>query len=72
MHYGGDCVKFKTDRGAQNFRIDPFREAVRNRSIRKAAPIDFLQRRVPKFSRFGDYKERDAVVHTRNFDGAGR
>ncbi len=72
-HYGSDHVKFKTDRRARGISDRSIREAVRHRSIRKAAPISFFAApHAEILEQIGEYKQRDATVRTRDFDGAGR
>ncbi len=55
------------------FQDRSIREAVRHRSIRKAAPIDpFAAPRAEILDRFEGYKQRNAAIRTRGFDGTGR
>ena len=66
------ALNLKTDRRARNFRIDLFAEPRIIDLFAEPCPWIFSQRRVPKFSTFGEYKQRNATVRTRGFDGAGR
>lgn len=72
-HYGSDHVKFKTDRRARGISDRSIRKAVHHRSIRKAASIGFFAApHAEILKQIGEYKQRDAIVRTRGFDGAWR
>ena len=67
------ALNLKPIGGRAKFQDRSIREAVRNQSIRKAALIDlFAAPHAEILEQIGECKERDAIVRTRGFDGAGR
>ena len=67
------ALNLKIDRRSREISDRSIREAVRHRSIRKAAPIDlFAASHAEILEQIEGCKQKDAIVRTRGFDGAWR